>query len=246
MIQAETVSISYPDGTKALNGLSFAVAEGESVALVGANGAGKSTLLLAMVGILPLAEGTLFLDGVCVEKKHLKTVRERAGLVFQNPDDQLFMPTVYEDVAFGPRQSGLSEETVKQRVMETLSLFHAEKLADKAPYKLSGGEKRTAALCSVLSMCPKILLMDEPSSFLDPGARRKMIRMLSELPITKLIATHDLDLALDLCTRVLVLKEGSLFADGSTSVVLRDQVLLEACGLELPLRFQGEEKNESD
>ncbi len=238
MIQADRVSMSYPDGTKALRGLSFSVQKGESVALIGANGAGKSSLLLAMVGVLPVTEGSLVLGGIRVEKKQLKALRERVSLLFQNPDDQLFMPTVFEDVAFGPRQMGLPEAEVQRRVGETLSLLGAEKFADKAPYRLSGGEKRTAALCSVLSMRPEILLMDEPTSFLDPGARRRMIRMLGALPETKLIATHDLDFALDLCTRVLVLKDGELAADGPAPEILRNEPLLTACGLELPFRFQ--------
>ena len=215
--------------------MSFSVREGERVAVVGANGAGKSTLLLALVGILNRSGGSVSIGGVPVERARLPEIREKAGLVFQNPDDQLFMPRVCDDVAFGPRNYGATEEEAGRAAESVLRELGIEHLKDRMSHRLSGGEKRMVAIASVLSMHPSVLLLDEPTSFLDPRARRGMIRELARLPHTQLIATHDLDMALELCGRVLILKEGRLCADGPAKKLLSDQKLLTDCGLELPL-----------
>ena len=239
MIEVEELGITYPDGTRAIYDLSFRIDDGQSVAIVGANGAGKSTLLLAFLGIIAPASGKLQVNGLEVKKDNLPEIRAQMGMVFQNPDDQLFMPNVYDDIAFGPRNYGLSEQEVEERVSEVLQVLNAEHLKNKMPHKLSGGEKRIAAFGSVLSMRPSIMLLDEPSSFLDPRARRNIIALLAGLNLTKVIATHDLDMALDLCDRVIVLQNGSLFADGDAQSILRDKAIMEACGLELPLSCAG-------
>ena len=235
IIRAENLSVSYDARDKAaLRGISFSVAEGERVALIGANGAGKSTLLLALLGVLPVAAGTLSVCGVelnGVHKDKLRELRRRAALVFQNPDDQLFMPTVEEDIAFGPRNYGEGEETIAakiQQVMEELGIGH---LRGRLSHKLSGGEKRLAALAGILVMKPSLLLLDEPSSFLDPRSRRRLISILDGLTHTMLLATHDLDLARALCRRVILLKDGSVFAEGPAAEILNNEALLEACGL---------------
>ncbi|MDR2471118.1 MAG: energy-coupling factor ABC transporter ATP-binding protein [Treponema sp.] len=235
-IRAENVSVRYDgrDKAAALRGLSFSVAEGERIALVGANGAGKSTLLLALVGVLPLAAGTLSVCGIELDgtnKENLRELRRRAALVFQNPDDQVFMPTVEEDIAFGPRNYGASEEhiaAVTEKVLAELGIGH---LRGRLSHRLSGGEKRLAALAGILVMEPSLLLLDEPSSFLDPRSRRRLIDILGRLTHTMLLATHDLDLARALCRRVILLKDGSVFADGMAAEVLDNEALLETCGL---------------
>jgi cobalt/nickel transport system ATP-binding protein len=233
VIRAENVTVRYvpSEGTQALREVSFHIAEGERAALIGANGAGKSTLLLALVGILPAASGVLSIDGIRVEKKTLGEIRQKAGMVFQNPDDQLFMPTVYEDIAFGPRNYGVAESHIRERAESVLAGLGIGHLMNRMTAKLSGGEKRLAALAGVLAMNPSVLLLDEPSSFLDPRSRRRLIEILRNLPQTQLIATHDLDLARTVCGRVILLKDGRVAADGETSRILRDAALLEECGL---------------
>ena len=235
MLDIENLNLVYPDGTEALREVDLHVSEGESVAVVGANGAGKSTLLLSIVGINMPSSGSIRVGGTEVKKDSLREIRKRVGIVFQNPDDQLFMPSIYDDIAFGPRNYGLSEEEVDKRVTDVLKALHAAHLKDKMPHKLSYGEKRVAAIGSVLAMRPSLLLLDEPSSFLDPKARRNFIGLLGGLPLTRVIATHDLDMALDLCARAVVLKEGRVFADGPAQDVLLDKGLLEESGLEMPL-----------
>jgi len=234
MIEFQNVTIEYPDGTKAIRDFSCTINDEECVALVGANGAGKSTLLLSLVGVTAPVQGTILIDGAPVEKTSLAEIRKHVGMVFQNPDDQLFMPTLFDDVAFGPRNWGHSEEEVAARVEETLNSLGILRLRDKMPQRLSGGEKRMAALATVLVMRPRVLLLDEPSSFLDPKARRSMISALGGLSLTKLVATHDMDLAFEICDRVMILKQGELFAQGAPSI-LRDEALMDACGLEPPL-----------
>lgn len=243
MIRVNQLSIKYPDGTHAIKDLSFSVSDGECIALIGSNGAGKSTLLLSLVGMLSPAAGSIAINGIPLQKSTLADVRKEAGLVFQNPDDQLFMPTIYEDILFGPINYGVSKEAAERRAEEVIEELKIEKIRHKMPHKLSGGEKRLAAIASVLSMQPSVMLLDEPSSFLDPKARRTLIGVLSHLPQTKLIATHDLDLALDLCTRVILLKNGELYAEGTTAEVLTNGILLEQAGLELPLRYQTERRS---
>ncbi|MCR5387935.1 MAG: energy-coupling factor ABC transporter ATP-binding protein [Lachnospiraceae bacterium] len=224
-------TVVYPDGTRAIEALSVNIARGEHVALIGANGAGKSSLILSLVGILP-ASGEASIFGVPVDKAHLGEIREKTGVVFQNPDDQLFMPTIYDDIAFGPRNLGLDEETVKHRVEDRLELLGISHLRDKTALKLSGGEKRMAAMATVLAMKPDVMLFDEPTAFLDPKARRALINVLSKLPHTMLIATHDLSFALEVCPKSIILKEGRLFAEGPSKDLLFDAGLMDDAGVE--------------
>lgn len=209
------------------------------MAVVGANGAGKSTLLLHLNGYFLAAKGMVNIGGYPVTRETVPTVRRAVGMTFQNADDQLFMPTVFEDVAFGPINLGLPKEEVERRVESALETVGASHLRDRPPYRLSGGEKRAAAIATVLSMSPDILVMDEPTSELDPRARRRLIELLKSFTHTKIIATHDLDMALDLCERTLVLQRGCVIADGSTTDLLLDGVLMDKAGLERPLRLQG-------
>ncbi len=233
------LGFAYPDGTPALEDVSFEIGHGESVAIVGANGAGKSTLLMHLNGVLSPTRGTVRIGDVPVNKDTLSDVRKSVGFVFQNPDDQLFMPTVYEDVAFGPMNLGLPPADVEARSMDALERVGAARLRDRPPYRLSGGEKRSIAIATVLAMCPNVLVLDEPSSNLDPRARRSLIELLGSFEHTKIIATHDLDLALDLCERTIVISQGSVAADGPTEVIFDDADLLDACHLERPLVMQG-------
>lgn len=234
-IDLDSVVFSYPDGTCALDGVTLSMSHGESVALVGANGAGKSTLLLHLVGVLRATSGSVSVGDVPVSRGTLSDIRKNVGMVFQDPDDQLFMPTVAQDVGFGPMNLGLEPEKIDQRVTDALARVGATDLAQRPPYRLSGGEKRAVAIATVLAMCPSVLVLDEPSSGLDPRARRRLIELLATFEHTKLIATHDLDLALDLCERTVVMKDGRVHADGPTLEMLTDDALLDECGLERPL-----------
>ncbi|AEF86585.1 cobalt import ATP-binding protein CbiO 2 [Treponema primitia ZAS-2] len=242
VIEACSLSAAY-DGQAAngsgmvLREIAFAIQAGERVALVGANGAGKTSLLLTMVGILPIASGSLEMGGVELgagpqDKRKLQELRSRVSLVFQDPEDQLFMPSIYEDLAFGPRNMGLSETEVRDRVDEVLDRLGISFLRDRSPLRLSGGEKRLAAIAASLTMNPSILLFDEPTAFLDPKARRKLMGILQSLPHTQLIATHDLDFAASLCPRVILLQEGAVFAQGPAEELLRNGALMDQCGLE--------------
>ena len=239
IIEVDDLYYSYPDGNQVLKGISFRITHGEKVALVGANGAGKSTLLLQFNGCLLPEAGRVRIGEMPVTKKTLKHVRRTVGLIFQDPDDQLFMPLVYDDVAFGPLNLGLSPEEVDKQVMQALAAVGAVHLKDRPPYHLSGGEKRAVAIAAVLSLAPAILVMDEPSSNLDPKTRRQLIELLKTFEHSLIIATHDLDLVLDLCPRTIVLKEGRVAADGPTREIMADEELLAACNLEKPLRLQG-------
>lgn len=225
---------AYPDGTCALNGVTFDMLPGEAVALVGGNGAGKSTLLLHLGGCLAAAESAFLLDGVPASTKNLETVRKRVGMVFQNPDDQLFMPTVYDDVAFGPLNMGLSSDEVDARVRDALATVGGAHLATRQPHRLSGGEKRLVAIACVLSMQPHVLILDEPTSNLDPRARRQFINLMRSFDHTRLIASHDLEMVLELCPRTLILRDGVICADGPTLELFSDDALLEASHLERP------------
>jgi len=233
-IAVTDLAFSYPDGTPALSGVTFEITHGESVALVGANGAGKSTLLMHLNGFLWPATGSVEIGDIPVTKGTLPGIRKTVGMVFQDPDDQLFMPTVYEDVAFGPVNLGLPAEEIETRVMNALQRVGIERLRDRPPYRLSGGEKRAAAIATVLAMWPNVLVMDEPSSNLDPRARRRLIELLGTFEHTKIIATHDLDLALELCERTIVMSEGAVTADGPTREIFADRELLDRSGLEQP------------
>ena len=239
IVEAKDLRYTYPDGSPALRGLSFRITHGESVGVVGANGAGKSTLLLHLNGYLSPQGGTVRVGDLPINKKTLEHIRRTVGMVFQDPDDQLFMPTVYEDVAFGPVNLGLPPEEIETKVMNALEAVGAGHLRDRPPYRLSGGEKRAVAIASVLSMSPDILVMDEPSSNLDPRSRRQLIRMLAGFEHTRILATHDLDMVLDLCPRTIVLQDGMVAADGPTLEIMRDRQILDECGLDIPLRLQG-------
>ena len=219
MLTINNVTVEYPDGTKAINNLSLNVKSGEKLALIGANGAGKSTLMLAIEGILD-STGEIKIDDLVVDSKNIVKVRQQVGMLFQNPDDQLFMATIYDDIAFGPRNAGLDEESVKYRVEDRLKLLNIEHLKDKTALKLSGGEKRMAALATVLAMKPSVMLLDEPTAFLDPKARRNLINVLNSLPHTMLIATHDLTFAKEVCREAVVIKDGNFFAKGNCDEIL--------------------------
>jgi cobalt/nickel transport system ATP-binding protein len=227
-----TVRYDTSEEHRALDSVSFTLREGERVALLGANGAGKSTLLLALVGVLEVSSGEIALNGLAVKKETLREVRKKVGMVFQNPDDQLFMPTVYEDVAFGPRNCGMSEEQLEESVNEVLRRLGIFHLKNRMTHRLSGGEKRLVALAGILVMEPLILLMDEPFSFLDPQSQRRLREILESLPQAMLIATHDLEMAKKLCQRVVLLKTGHLMADGPIEDILTDSALMECCGLQ--------------
>ena len=232
-IEIEGLSFSYPDGHEALRDVSLSVPQGAKVAVIGPNGAGKSTLMLHLNGILS-GKGRVRVCGLEVAKENLGRVRAAVGMVFQSPDDQLFSPTVFEDVAFGPIYQGLPEADVKVRVERALEAVHMPQYAGRVSHHLSVGEKKRIAIATVLSMQPQVLVLDEPSAGLDPRARRDLINLLRELPQTALITTHDLPLVLELCSRTVVMDDGQVVADGPTETLLRDASLLEAHGLEMP------------
>jgi len=237
VIEVQDLRYRYHDGTEALRGVSFRVESGECVGLLGPNGSGKSTLLLHLNGILPehgSADGLVRILGRTLEPENLPWVRQQVGLLFQDPDDQLFCATVAEDVAFGPRQLGLPEAEVQARLKRALAAVGLSGLEDRATHHLSHGEKRRACLAGLLACEPAILVLDEPTSGLDPRGRRELKALLRRLPGTKLIATHDLELAVELCPRCLVLDQGRLVADGPTVDLLNDEALMLAHGLERP------------
>ncbi len=238
IVETTDLYFTYPDGTVGLDGVSFRISHGESVAIVGENGAGKSTLLLHLNGYLTPTKGVVRIGDYTLTPKNLNAVRRSVGMVFQNSDDQLFMPTVFDDVAFGPLNLGLSDAEVELKVTQALETVGAQHLRKRPPYKLSQGEKRTVAIATVLSMSPDILVMDEPTSSLDPMSRKRLIELLKTFRHTKIIATHDLDLAMDLCERTIVLHKGRITADGLTPKLFQDENLLHGSSLEKPLRMQ--------
>ena len=235
VLKLENVSFAYDNGHEVLHAVSLVLTEGEQVALIGANGVGKSTLLKLFVGLLSPQSGRVSVSGLPVEKANLVAVRRAAGYVFQDAESQLFLANVWEDVAFGPRNEGLAGEDLRRRVDEALASVGLTSLAAEHVYRLSGGQKRLASIATVLALRPDSLLLDEPTLALDPRNRRAVIRALSALPCAKLIATHDLDFVLDACTRVLLMENGRIVADGRPDELLRDRALLERHGLELPL-----------
>lgn len=237
-IDLEDVSFEYEKSRKILDHISFTAHEHDSIGLIGANGVGKSTLLKLLVGLNLNYSGSIRVEEIPVEKDTLPKIRERIGYVFQDSDNQLFMPTVYEDIAFAPRNYGLSESEVQRRVLQALDAVHITSLKDKPIYKLSGGEKKLVSIATILSMTPDIILMDEPSIALDPKNRRNLIHILNQFDHLKIIASHDLDLILDTCNRTILLSNGRIAADGDTSAILTDRNLLEENGLELPLCLQ--------
>ncbi|MCC7164652.1 MAG: ATP-binding cassette domain-containing protein [Anaerolineae bacterium] len=233
-IEVRNLIFKYPDGTHALDGVTFSIAPGEKVALVGPNGAGKSTLILHLNGILS-GNGEVKVAGLEVNQNgNLGKVRAAVGLVFQDPDDQLFSPTVFDDVAFGPIYQGLSEAQVRERVDRALAAVRMQEYAGRVSHHLSVGQKKRIAIATVLSMEPEILVLDEPSAGLDPRARRSLIHLLRELPQTMLIATHDLRMVMELLPRTLIMDGGRIVADGATEKILQDEPLLTAHGLEKP------------
>ena len=223
MIELTNWSVIWPDGTAAVKNLSFRIPPGERAALIGGNGAGKSSLIRSLVGVLP-GEGSAVLAGIPVTKKNFMEVRKKVGVVFQNPDDQLFLPRIRDNIAFGLKNLGVSADETDRRVRNILQQFNIPDLADRLSMRLSGGEKRLAALASVMVMEPEVLLLDEPTAFLDPRARRNLIRVLNRLPQTMLIATHDLSFAAEVCPRALVLTRGTLTADRPTEEIDEDLI----------------------
>ena len=237
-IHVKDVSFSYEQGTEILKHLSFDVCKRESVGLIGANGAGKSTLLKLLVGLNPVDSGTIQIGEYPMKKQYLPQIRAELGYVFQDSDSQLFMSTVYEDIAFAPRNYGLSPEETDQRVNQALELTGIGHLRDRQIHRLSGGEKKLVSIATILSMMPEVLLMDEPSIALDPRNRRNLIHILNTLDLPKIIASHDLDMILETCSRTILLSDGEIVCDGPTEEILRNRELLETNGLELPLCMQ--------
>jgi cobalt/nickel transport system ATP-binding protein len=238
IVEVRNLRHIYPDGTAALKDVSFVITHGESVGIIGANGAGKSTLLQHLNGCLEPTGGSIHIGHTPLSKGTLPDIRRTVGMVFQDPDDQLFMPTVFDDVAFGPLNLGYSQTDVEERVTEVLEMVGAGHLRDKPPYHLSGGEKKRVAIATVLSMSPDILVMDEPTSGLDPFARRQLMALLREFRHTKIFTSHDLDMVLALCERTIVLHAGVVRADGPTGEIFSNDALLAGCCLEKPLSMQ--------
>lgn len=239
-LRVSDLAFAYPDGHQALFGVNLEIKPKERVALLGPNGAGKTTFVMHLNGIHGAQHGTVEVDGIAVnveDKATLKEIRSKVGLVFQDPDDQLFMPTVFEDVAFGPRNMGLDPDQVEAAVNDALSRVGMSEFAQRPPHHLSFGQRRRVAVATVLAMNPSILVLDEPSSNLDPASRRELAEILTDLPITLIMVTHDLPFAFELCERSVILAEGSIVADDETSKILKDKSLLERYRLELPKGF---------
>ena len=238
MIELKDVSFSYERELPVIEHLSFRIEAGESVGLIGANGAGKSTVMKLLLGLIS-GEGEVLIDGVPVEKKSLAEIRRKLGFVLQNSDHQMFMPTVYEDMMFAPLNYGVPREEAEQRVDTVLAQLGLEALKHRHNHKISGGEKRMAAIATILAMEPQAILMDEPTSALDPYNRRIVINTIRSLDQTKLITSHDLDMILDTCDRVILLSGGRIVADGPAETILTDKALLEANRMELPFCLAG-------
>ncbi len=235
IIEFRNVSFTYPDGTAALRDVSFRITHGEAVGIVGPNGAGKTTLIMLMNGLILPGGGEVMVGEVPVTRKTLSEIRRKVGVVMQNPDDQLFMPTVREDVAFGPSNMELPPEVIEQRVDEALREVGALHLKDRPPHRLSGGQKKAVAIAGVIAMKPDILVMDEPTAGLDPGARRQLIEIVKGFRHSRIIATHDLDLVLEVCERCILLHGGAIKRDGPPGEILLDAQLMQESGLALPL-----------
>ena len=239
-LEIKDLAFAYPDGNQALFGVNLTVGQGERVALLGPNGAGKTTLVMHMNGIHPAAHGEVRVAGQLVDasdKANLRSIRSKVGIVFQDPDDQLFMPTVGEDVAFGPYNMGIRGEELEKVVIEALELVGMTEFKDRPPHHLSFGQRRRVAVATVLAMKPEILVLDEPSSNLDPASRRELADILRSLAITIVMVTHDLPYALELCERSVILSGGIIVADKKTREILGDKNLLQAHRLELPVGF---------
>ena len=238
IVEVKDLYFTYHDGTPAIRGVSFRITHGESVAVVGANGAGKSTLLHHLNGSIVPKHGEVRIGDYPITKERLKEVRRTVGMVFQNPDDQLFMPRVFDDVAFGPLNYGLPSNEIEARVDKALAEVGALDLKNRSSARLSAGEKRAVSIASVLAVSPDILVLDEPNSDLDPRTRRRLIELLKTFKHTKIIATHDLDMVLDLCPRTIILAEGKVIADGNSLEIFNNEKLLKRSNLEKPLRMQ--------
>jgi cobalt/nickel transport system ATP-binding protein len=237
VLEVRGLAFAYPDGHQALFGVDLHVHRGERVALLGPNGAGKTTLVLHLNGILTAGAGSVTVSGLPVTKENVPEIRRRVGIVFQDPDDQLFMGTVRADVGFGPANLGLTGAALDERVQTALEQVGMAEYADRPPHHLSFGQRRRVAVATVLAMEPEILVLDEPSSNLDPASRRELADILRSLDVTVLMVTHDLPYALELCPRSVVLSDGHVVADGATYDVLTDDVLMRAHRLELPFGF---------
>jgi cobalt/nickel transport system ATP-binding protein len=240
-IEVKNLSFKYDDGTQALKDISFRVGEGETIGIIGPNGAGKSTLLLHLNGLLPDIKpvpSSVSVFGEEIKNDTQSSIRRSVGLLFQNPDDQIFCPTVYEDVAFGPQQFGMNEHSIREVVSNALKEVGLEGYENRSPHHLSGGEKQRVCLAGILACQPKILALDEPSKELDPRGRRTLIEFLSGKPITIIIATHDLEMIVELCRRTIILDNGKLVADGLTIELLADEKLMLQHGLEKPHSLQ--------
>ena len=239
-LEIKELAFAYPDGNQALYGVNLSIQKGERVALLGPNGAGKTTLVMHMNGIHPTSHGSIHVAGQLVDSKNkesIKQIRSKVGIVFQDPDDQLFMPTVGEDVAFGPYNMGLRDAELSKVVDEALELVGMSEFKDRPPHHLSFGQRRRGAVATVLAMKPEILILDEPSSNLDPASRRELADILRSLDITIVMVTHDLPYAFELCERSVILSGGIIVADNDTKVILKDQALLKSHRLELPVGF---------
>jgi cobalt/nickel transport system ATP-binding protein len=233
-LHVDSLEFAYPDGQMALRGVSLQVSPGEKVALVGPNGAGKSTLMLHLNGLLNGHKGQVQVAGLPVLKPNLPLIRSKVGMVFQNPDDQLFSPTVFEDVAFGPLHMGVAEAEVRARVQRALAQVGMDGFEERLSHHLSIGQKKRVAIATVLSMDPEILVLDEPSAGLDPRARRSLIYLLEQLSLTMLVSSHDMLMVRELFPRMIIMDEGLVVADGPTAQLMEDVALLEAHGLERP------------
>lgn len=238
MITFQNVSFAYENGTPILQDINLSVESGEAVGIIGANGAGKSTLIKLLLGLMP-CQGTITVDGMPVEKKNFAEIRRKIGYVLQDSDNQMFMPTVYEDMIFAPMNYGLSRQEAEAKVDAVLEQLNLTELKHRYNHKISGGEKRMAAIATILTMDPEVMIMDEPSNALDPFNRRAVINTVNTLPMTKIIVSHDLDLILDTCRRVVLMNHGRIIADGDVETILRDKALLESNRMELPFCFAG-------
>lgn len=241
MIELSSLTFSYDGNREVLSDISFHIKEGETVGLIGANGAGKSTILKILAGLLTEYSGQVKIGGMDVNKRNLPQIRKKTGYVFQDSESQLFLSTVYEDVAFGPRNYGCVGEELEEKVMSALKQVHIEELKDRPIYRMSGGQKKLAAIATILSMEPEVILFDEPSVGLDPKNRRNLINIINGISGLKIIASHDLDMIFDTCNKTILIENGKLICEGETAKILTDQRLLEKSGLELPLSMQKRE-----
>ena len=239
-IEIENLSYKYPDGTAALKNINLSVEHGQTLALIGPNGAGKSTLLLAMAGFIK-GTGKVLIDGLQINRKNLKKIRTSLGSCLEDPDNQLFMPTLFDDVAFGPLNMGLEAEQVKVRVADALKTVGLTDMADKAPHHLSAGQKRAAAIATILSMSPEIITLDEPDGSLDPRNRNNLIKLLADLPQTLIITTSNMNFAAAIADRAILLNNGRIIADGDAKKIMSDSKLMTEHGLEVPANLKSDD-----